>query len=345
MAKQSKADLEYVSPDLMDFDPDNPRFGGQFGTRKPHEIQALLMGEPYFASELVDSLLENGFIDYEPLVVRRNGARYTVVEGNRRLAAIKEIRANLAKYVGRKSDLDRIPVLVFPEKPDAQQQNEMRVYLGVRHLLGIREWPPLSKAQYLERESKASSLDQVLKETRLTKSQARRFLVPFRLLNNATVKLPKGDDFWVVGEALQRAGIKKFLQLEIDPDTLQIVTYNKKNLAVLLDDLYGPKAKDGVRDPAGKVVNDTRDLSRLSKVLASEKATAALRSGKTLDEAEIYVDTRDESVKRLVKVTKELGVLVKKLTPGRGASSAEFAAAFKEFDSAVKLFISKADVL
>ncbi len=93
------------------------------------------------------SLVENGFIDYEPLVVKRHGKRFTVVEGNRRLAAIREIRANPDRYSERKSDLSSIPV-VFPEKPDDQQKNEMRVYLGVRHLFGFRDWPPLSKAQY-----------------------------------------------------------------------------------------------------------------------------------------------------------------------------------------------------
>jgi len=334
-------DLEYVSPDLLDFDPENPRFGGLITTKKQDAIQTALMNEPYLASELIDSFLANGYIDYEPLVVKRNGGRFTIVEGNRRLAAIKEIRDNPAKYEGKKADLDKIPVLIFPAQPDEQQQNEMRVYLGVRHLLGFREWPPLSKAQFLAKESAAAAggLGQVLKETRLTRSQARRFLVPLRLLDQAGVKIPDGEDFWVLGEALQRAGIKNFLQLEVSNDNLEIVSYNKKNLGLLLDDLYGPKVKDGKRDPGKKIVNDTRDLSRLSKVLGSEKAAAVLRGGKTLDEAEIHVDTREESVKRLTKANKQLGVIVRKLASPRDAASADLAQAYKGFDAAVRQFL------
>ncbi len=340
----TKAGLQYVSPDLLDFDPGNPRFAGLLTGRTQDEIQKEIFGEPYYASALVDSLVENGFIDYEPLVVKRNGDRYTVVEGNRRLAAIKEIRAHLENYKGRKSDLERIPVLVFPERPDEQQQNEMRVYLGVRHLLGFREWPPFSKAQFLENESKTEGgLDRVLKETRMTKQQARRFLVPYRLLNEAGENLPKGEDFWVLGEALQRAGVKKYLQLEVDPKTLAIQGYDKKNLSLLLSDLYGPKQKGGGgRITAAKVVNDTRDLSRLSKVLGSEKATSALRAGWPLDEAEIYVDTREQSIARLSKVTKELGVLLKKLLPGsKGKESMRLLQSYKQFDASVKVFVSK----
>ena len=311
--------------------------------RTQDEIRQALFAEPYRASELVDSLLANGFIDYEPLVVKRRGKRFIVVEGNRRLAAIKEIRANLDNYTGRKSDLERIPVLIFPEKPDEQQQNEMRVYLGVRHLLGFREWPPLSKAQYLERESKAAgSLDKVIEATQLSKTKARRFLVPYRLLQNAGAALPPDEDFWKLGEALGRTGIKKYLQLEVDPKTLEIRSYDKKNFALLLNDLYGPKVGNQ-RDASGKLVNDTRELKRLARVLGSDKATAALRAGGTLEEAEILVDTREESMLRLSKATRELGVLLKKLLSGnKDNDGAKLLRSYKQFETAVKTFINKA---
>jgi hypothetical protein len=291
---------------------------------------------------LVDSFVENGYIDYEPLVVKRKKNTFVVVEGNRRFAAIREIRSRPDKYQGRKSDLENIPALVFPDKPDRQQQNEMRVYLGVRHLLGFREWPPISKAVFLERESKTpGGLGRVIQETRLTRAQVRRFLVPYRLLQRAGITLPKGEDFWVLGEALQRAGIKKFLQLEVDSKTLDITGYDKKNLTLLLNDLYGPK-KGAERDAGARVVVDTRDLSRLSRVLDSDKASAVLYTGKSLGEAKIYVDTREESLSRLQKVTKELALLLKKLLPGaKDPEGARLLQLFKQFETAVKGFISK----
>jgi hypothetical protein len=337
--------LHYLSPDQLDFDPNNPRFGGLATGKSPEELQAYLFGEPYYASELVDSLLENGYIDYEPLVVRRNGQRYTVVEGNRRLAAVREIRANPDKYSGRKSDLERIPVLVFPDTPDEQQQNEMRVYLGVRHLLGFREWPPLSKAQFLDQESRAvGDLDRVIKEVRLTKTNVRRFLVPLRLLKHAKLELPSdGEDFWRMGEALNRAGIKKFLQLEVDPKSLEIVSYEKKNLRLLLDYLYGPlKPGTKKRDGGARVVHDTRELSRLSRVLESDDAAATLRNGASLDEAEILVDSREESIKRLAKVTAEIRSILKKLRASSRHSDTEgLITAFGSFEAAAKKFVSK----
>jgi hypothetical protein len=339
---ESKTKLEYIKQELLDFDPTNPRFGEQMRSNSPDAIQHALMKEPYYASELIESLLKNGFIDYEPLVVKRKGKRFTIVEGNRRLAAIREILMHLDKYHGQIEDLREIPALVFPNQPDTEQKNEMRVYLGVRHLLGFREWPPLSKARFLDRESKEEGgLDKVLLETRLTRTQARRFLLPYRLLHNADEKLPEGEDFWVLAEALGRAGIKNFLRLEVDPDNLAIINYDKKRLSLLLNYLYGSKKTTGERESGQKVVADTRDLSRLGKVLSSEKATAILKTGKSLEQAEIFVDTREESLKRLTKVVKDMGALLKKLTSGsKNTETSHMTQAYKNFESAVKAFVN-----
>lgn len=340
---ETETKLEYIDQQLLDFDPNNPRFGGSMENRKPEEIQKALFEAPYFASELVDSFLKNGFIDYEPLVVRRKGQRFTVIEGNRRLAAIREILANPNCYKGKTDDLKSIPALVFPDKPDDEQKSEMRVYLGIRHLNPIREWPSLSKAVYLDRACKEpGGLDRALEETQLKRADARRFLVPYRLLKYVDAKLPEGLDFWMLGEALSRTGIKKFLQLEIDSKTLEIQNCDKKSADLLLNYLYGPTHKGGSRDVSKRVVDDTRDLSRLGRVLGSEKATAELRLGKTLEEAEIFVDTREESIERLVKATKELGVLIKKLlTKNKGEAGTRLRRAYEEFKAAVTAFISK----
>src|SRR5271163_1183233 len=130
MAKPRQPDqiepkLEYVSADLLDFDPENPRFAGQMTGRVQDEIQKLIFREPHYASELVDSLVENGFIDYEPLIVRRKAKKYIVIEGNRRLAAVRHIRANLAKYPTAKSTLESIPVLIFRGNRSEIQDNAM----------------------------------------------------------------------------------------------------------------------------------------------------------------------------------------------------------------------------
>ncbi|MGB8542426.1 MAG: ParB N-terminal domain-containing protein [Candidatus Acidiferrales bacterium] len=338
-------DSDYLHPDKLEFDPENPRFGGLLSGKTQEELQTQIFGEPYYASELVDSLVENGFIDYEPLVVRRKGDSFIVIEGNRRLAAVRHIRANLGQYPDRKSDLDSIPVLIFPDARDAQEESAMRIYLGIRHLLGFREWPPVSKAVFLDRQTKnAGGLDQIIKEVRITKQQARRFLIPYRLMRDADLTLPPGDDFWVLAEALQRAGVKAFIQLDVDANTLEVISFNKRNLLQLLDDLYGPRIKaTRRRDPSSRKVKDTRDLSLFAKVISTDKARSHLHAGKSLEESAIYVDTREQSLKRLRTITKEMSLLVRKLS-ARGSKEDETLSlqeAFKRLDGAVKAFLKK----
>jgi hypothetical protein len=345
MDKSRNASFEQLSPDLLLFDPENPRFGGALEGKSQPEIQKAIFGAPYYASELVDSFLENGFIEYEPLVVRRQGDKYVVVEGNRRLAAVNEIRANPDKYRDRRVDLDKVPAIVFPDQADDElQQSQMRIYLGVHHMLGFREWPPLAKAQFLERESlRVGSLERIIKEVRVTKQQARRFLLPYRLLKEARMRLPENEDFWVLAEALGRTGVKKFLQLDVDADTLQILGYDKANLKVMLDDLYGPReASTRQRDTGAKKVHETRDLSTYASVLSSEKASAVLHGGKSLREAAIYVDTREESRGKLSRAVKELGLLVRKvLEDDKTPEASAVLRTLKELDSAVKAYLKK----
>ena len=95
---EHRPEFTYVHPDRLRFDPTNPRFGGAGEGKSQDEIQDALEKAPHFALQLIDSFLENGFIDYEPLVVRHDADHFIVVEGNRRLAAVRHILRRREEY-------------------------------------------------------------------------------------------------------------------------------------------------------------------------------------------------------------------------------------------------------
>jgi hypothetical protein len=338
------AKLQWLKPDHVLFDSANPRFGqGHRASVKQATLYKELLDDPHNATALVESFVENGFIQYEPLIVKPKNSEYVVIEGNRRLAAVKYIRANGDRYGDEVvSRLEKIPCLVFPE--DAPEESQ-RTYLGVRHLLGFREWPALSKAMFLDQQAaQAGNLSKLLKEISLTKQDARRFLIPFRLFKKLNLKqLPDGQDFWVLAEAINRAGIKEFIELDVDPATLQVLSFNKANLEELLTMLYGPAATDGTRDSSKKIIEETRDLTKLAKVLSSKPATAALRKKKDLEEAILYVeDDKSGLVQKLEKEVSQIRVLVTRLKPEK--ASAEYEALKKvttDLEKAVKQFKAK----
>ena len=69
-------------------DPLNPRLFLSGGEPKEVEIIARLYRSEDL-SELLQSIAANGYLDIEPLVVLKEEENLTVLEGNRRLAAIR----------------------------------------------------------------------------------------------------------------------------------------------------------------------------------------------------------------------------------------------------------------
>ena len=312
-APRHNPEFKYVAQDQLQFDPTNPRFHTGSAKKSQEQIQSLLEKEPHLALQLVDSFLENGFIDYEPLVVRKEGDKYIVVEGNRRLAAIRHILRERSKYAergGKIAELGNIPVLIFPEQSDEADLKQQRVYLGVRHLFGFREWPAESKARFLDNQIKgADDLQRTMKELNIKRAEIRRYLIPFRLRRDAkSLWEPYGDqDFWVFGEGLSRTGIREYIKLDVDRQTLRVHGFDRQRLKNLLEFIYGA-SQDGklVR----KRINETRDLSLLSKVLESRKATVELEKGRTVSEASLFIESREESLQRLKRLIKELKLLL-----------------------------------
>jgi hypothetical protein len=256
------------------FDPENPRLGGAARHKNQDQIQKYLEGPPHYALDLVGSMVENGFLPYEPIVVRRVDDEFMVIEGNRRLAAVQSI---LAEPPGKYSPavtnrLKRIPVLVFPSVDHQGDSEEVLRYLGVKHLFGFRDWPPSSKAMFLDRRvSSKKDLAQVLKELNIKKQEAARYLIPYRLTKAAKDIFNKVDaeDFWSLAESFGRTNIKAYIQLDVDRRAMRIKMFNPVKLRHLTRFLYGAKRR----------VTDTRQLSALSRVLGSQAAALRLEKG------------------------------------------------------------------
>ena len=152
------SDIAPDAPEMVDvadltFDLKNPRLvefdmTGHSGER---DIVRTLW-ETMDVRELVMSIAASGFFRHEPVVVCREDNRNVVIEGNRRLAAVKLIRdAALAQEVGAtiphlpgeaREALSQIPV-VFDTREHAWR------YLGFKHVNGPAKWNSYAKSRYI----------------------------------------------------------------------------------------------------------------------------------------------------------------------------------------------------
>src|SRR5690606_3973895 len=82
-----------VSVELLDFDENNPRFTPD---KKPagtnDEAVIAMLATSADLSELIQSISTSGYINIEPIIVIERNGRLAVLEGNRRLAAVKALR-------------------------------------------------------------------------------------------------------------------------------------------------------------------------------------------------------------------------------------------------------------
>jgi hypothetical protein len=220
--------------------------------------------------------------------------------------------------------------------PSAQRDKEQRVYLGVRHLFGFREWPPESKARYLDGQVKnEADLERLMRELNIKRQDIQRYLVPYRLRKAAVAlwRPHRDQEFWVLGEGLNRAGIKAYIALDVDRNSLKIRTFDRVKLRHLLRFVYGTPQKER----GDRVVKETRQLSSLAKVLQSKKAAAALERGRSLSEASVLLESTDESRRRLDDLLRECSAL---MTRFRGEPrTSEMVNGFKAFATAARRFL------
>jgi len=155
---------ERVSTDQLLIDPNNPRY---FDLREHEPVApdrladdqiqveaASKLSDKWDIKGLRDSILTNGFICFEHIVVKQYQHaedKYLVIEGNRRLAAISRIRTDSVRgvlsseYEELAQSLNELDVLVFSGS-DAEE----KIIQGIRHVAGPKEWKPYQQAQLVQ---------------------------------------------------------------------------------------------------------------------------------------------------------------------------------------------------
>jgi hypothetical protein len=131
----------------------NPRLGrNNTGPKVPQEKILELM-QDWTLDELAVSFLESGFWPQEALLVVEEllygKKRLVVVEGNRRLAALKFLQRAIqgnpkSPKWGEIAKTKEAPEELFTRIPYIKigSRKEIESFLGFRHVTGIKEWKP-----------------------------------------------------------------------------------------------------------------------------------------------------------------------------------------------------------
>lgn len=163
-----KLEPRLVSIENLLLDPNNYRFHdidawkrvneARFHEQKAQEnTNNLLRSTPVFElSALKDSIRTNGLVPLEQIVVRQyheDTTKYVVVEGNRRVAAIKWLLEDAERAIvdltqDEINKLQQINVL-FLDISGSENENAVQVLMAIRHVSGVKEWGAYQQARLI----------------------------------------------------------------------------------------------------------------------------------------------------------------------------------------------------
>lgn len=283
--------IEYIDTALLNLDPVNPRLREeQHGLTQPELLEVM---SDWGLEEIAASIVENGFWAHEALIIvsekiqKSKPAVLVVVEGNRRLAAVRFLLAAAAgkppsakwralaerMSAPRKKSLARLPTIA------ASSRSDVDYFLGFRHVTGIKQWDPLEKAGFIAKLVDGGlSFEDVMRRIGSKTPTVRQNYVAFKLfqqlreLENVDSERIR-DKFSVLFLSLRSSGTQKYLGIHLDLEEKKL----RRPLAAKYHDSAVRYAKwlfgDAKHEP---LFTDSRHTDKFGAVLGNEKAVAYL---------------------------------------------------------------------
>lgn len=297
MSNAPSGQILNIPIDQLLLDWNNPRLPPE--DRKKSITQrhlALIIERNYNAYRIAESIARHEYFMSEPLIALKEGkGRYRVIEGNRRLTALKglsdpDLRAEFGKEnkAWLRLEGDNVPA----EVPVLVVDNAAAVapLLGFRHISGIEPWEPYAQAAFVaDLVNAGQSLEEVARTVGRSNTEVRSMYRDFDILRFAEERdidvRPARDSFGVFTAAMGRPALRAYIGAEdprqVDPNYEPINESRRDRLAEMLRLLFGDISGDG------KVIRESRQITSLARVFAdpSGEAVSVLLETEDLDEA------------------------------------------------------------
>ncbi len=313
--------IEMVPISSLRLDDQNPRLATATEAADSQEeiVRALWVEES--VNEVAHSIARNGFYAWEPLlIVPAPAGRFRVVEGNRRLAAVRlllepELRKRLKVTElppitsERRNELAQLPCVKFGDR------EELWAYLGFRHINGTKPWDSFSKAMYVAHvhDNYGVSLAEIADRIGDRHSTVQRLYRGFSVLDQAERQARFSKDNRIASKfyfshlytAVDQPEYRRFLGLDDegngDPKKDPVPKGKLKELKEFMTWLYGDRSDK--KEPVVKT--QAPDLNLLRDVIGKPAALNALRAGKSLEVAHAISVGEAQRFLQSISVAKE----------------------------------------
>lgn len=302
--------LQHLALSDLLLDPQNPRLPRDVRGNPDQSALATYIARRYHAIEVARSIASNGFFESEPLIAVKSGSQWRVVEGNRRLTALKGLadpklrkafsNAKEWERISKDANLpDLIPVVV------AVKEKDIWPIVGYRHISGIEPWDPYAKAQFIaDRVDSDVSWEKVAilvgeSETSV-RSHYRNFKINEQARDDFDIDVSEVEgQFGTFTRAMSSIPVRTFIKAPAPRDVRKKKPPLPASQAPRTEELLGWIFGVGDQEP---VIDESRDLTELGIVLQDANATKVLQETRDLTEAYLVSPgQRDDLAKRLRK--------------------------------------------
>lgn len=297
--------VEDVPTSELCFDYKNPRL---FLEHDQSEEELILrLWRDFAVDEVALSIAHNGYFHHEPLFAATEDERLIVIEGNRRLAAVRLLVSDeLREQVGatdlppissaRKEELEILPIIRC-------QRSDVWQYIGFKHVNGPQPWQSYAKAQYIAwvHNKLGTPLDDIARRIGDRHSTVRRLyrgLMVLRQAEEAEVfdlnnRWKKHFPFSHLYTGLDYPNIRNFLGIDNDSSFGKhpVPSSHISSLGDLCLWLYGQKPTRPL------IQSQNPDLRKLEEAIGNEDGLIALKRGLPLDVA-VDISIGDEELFR-----------------------------------------------
>ena len=309
-----------ISVDWLKLDRENPRLVGMPPVASDESIIAQLYRREELG-ELLQSISANGYLDIEPLIVwldsDEDDKKFIVLEGNRRLAAIRLFREpSLVDSIAKTEHLKiRIPEINSEVSESLKKisiyrvhnRNAARSFIGFKHINGAAKWESYAKARFAAEwyRSEDVTLEDIAEKIGDQHATIKRMVSAIYVLDQAqkeevfllSDRMTAKFNFSHLYTALSRTSYMKFLGLEIkwiqyDLKPNPVPDNKLGQLREVLVWIYG--SKEDNKDPI--IQSQNPDIKNLGEVLESEEGLYTLREGGGLAEAQLSASPADQAL-------------------------------------------------
>ncbi|MCY4287718.1 MAG: ParB N-terminal domain-containing protein [Aestuariivita sp.] len=346
-------ETKIVSVDWLVLDRENPRLVGYESVRSDEEIISQFYKKEELR-EILQSIAANGYLNIEPLIVLAHEESFTVLEGNRRLAAIRLFRE--PELIERIFDQEKLRINLPPIETSkietlqavsvyrVAQRDDARSFIGFKHINGAAKWDSHAKGKFAADWYRNGQvpLEQIAERIGDQHATVKRMVHAIYVLEqaeNSSIfsidnRVNPKFNFSHLYTALSRAPYIEFLGLgdawsnfELKPNP--IPSEKEDNLRDVLMWLYGSKEDD--LQPV--VTSQNPDIKHLGEILLNAEGLNVLRANRNLTEAYASVRPAEERfVEGLLKARGEIRNVANSLRgfDGRDASLVEIAEDIEE---------------